>query len=129
MAEPDLTGGEPRLTSLRVFVRALTLDAEIGVHDHEHGRRQPLIIDVELEVAAGRAEVLSETVDYQTVVAHARAVAGEHIRLVETFVERLARRCMADPRVLSARVRAEKPEALAPDAAGAGAEITLSRTS
>jgi dihydroneopterin aldolase len=112
-----------------VFVRQLTVDAEIGVHEHEHGRHQPLLIDVELEVVLGRSEELADTVDYQAVAAHARAVANEHIRLVETFVERLARRCLQDPRVLSARVRAEKPEALAPDAAGAGAEITLVRAS
>jgi dihydroneopterin aldolase len=119
--------GEPRLERMVVFIRQLTLDAEIGVHDHEHGRRQPLVVDVELDVAPGRSEELPEAVDYQVIARHAQAVAHEHIRLVETFVERLARRCLENPRVLRARVRAEKPEALAPDALGAGAEITLTR--
>jgi dihydroneopterin aldolase len=47
--------------------------------------------------------------------------------LVETFAHRLAERCLADPRVSRARVRVEKPLALAPDAVGAGVEITLAR--
>jgi len=34
---------------------------------------------------------------------------------------------MADPRVIRARVRVEKPEALAPDAAAAGVEVVLER--
>ena len=128
MAEPPApAAGEPRVASMRVFVRALKLDAEIGVHLHEHGRSQPLLIDVELEVAAAGAEELDETVDYQQVVAHARTVAHTHVKLAEDFAERLARLCLGDPRVLSARVRVEKPEALAPEAAGAGAEITLAR--
>jgi len=46
---------------------------------------------------------------------------------VETFAERLARACLADPRVTQARVRVEKPLALAPDAVGAGVEVVLVR--
>ena len=44
-----------------------------------------------------------------------------------TFAEKLARVCLEDPRVSRARVRVEKPEALAPYAEAAGAEITLVR--
>ena len=41
--------------------------------------------------------------------------------------ERLARACLDDARVTRARVRVEKPLALAPHAVGAGVEITLVR--
>jgi dihydroneopterin aldolase len=118
----------PRVTCLRVFVRALRLDAEIGVHAHEHGRTQPVLIDAELDLDLEGAHELSDTYDYTQVVEHARAVAHEsHVKLAEDFAERLARRCLDDPRVWCAKVRVEKLEALAPDAAGAGAEITLVR--
>ncbi len=122
-----------RVSSLKVFVRGLKLDAEIGVHLHEHGRTQPLLIDAELELDlegahTDTAHELTDTYDYTQVVEHARAVAHEsHVKLAEDFAERLARRCLQDPRVWCARVRVEKLEALAPDAAGAGAEITLVR--
>jgi dihydroneopterin aldolase len=112
----------------KVFVRGLKVQAEIGVHRHEIGRVQPLVIDVELDVRGAGAHRLSETLNYETVVAAARDVAaGGHIELVETFAERLAHACLADPRVTRARVRVEKPLALAPDAIAAGVELTVVR--
>lgn len=122
-------GGAPaRVAGMRIFVRGLRIEARIGVYDHELNRRQPLLIDAELEVCADGAEVLDQTVDYETVLRAAEALAQEgHVSLVETFAERLARACMADPRVTRVRVRIEKPEALAPKACAAGVEIVLER--
>ena len=71
---------------------------------------------------------LSDTLNYEMIGEAARAIAAEgHIGLVETFAERLAHACLADPRVTRARVRVEKPLALAPHAEAAGVEITLVR--
>jgi len=117
-----------RVVITKVFVRGLAIEAEIGVHAHEYGQRQPLVVDVELDVAAIGAERLAQTVNYERIVRDARAVADEgHIELVEMFAERLAQLCLADPRVTRARVRVEKPMALAPDAAAAGVEVTAVR--
>jgi len=118
-----------RILVTKVFVRGLTVEAEIGVYPHERGRRQPLVVDVELDVAAGGWRALADTVNYEAIAAHARAIAGSgHIGLVESFAERLAEACFREPRVLRARVRVEKPLALAPDAAAAGVEITAVRS-
>lgn len=112
----------------KIFVHGVRLEAEVGVYPSERGRTQPLIVDVELDVAWAGADRLADTVNYETVVAAARAVVAEgHIELVEIFAEHLAARCLADPRVTRARIRVEKPEALAPHAAGAGVEITVVR--
>ncbi len=46
---------------------------------------------------------------------------------MEAFAERLGQMCLEDERVTRVRVRVEKPLALAPEAAAAGAEITLTR--
>ena len=119
---------QPKILVTKVFVRGLTLEAEIGVYAHERGRRQPLIVDVELDVAAAGWRALADTVNYETVVAAAQAIAAAgHIGLVESFAQRLAQACFAEPRVLRARVRVEKPQALAPHAAAAGVEITAVR--
>ena len=108
----------------RVFVRALRVEAEIGLHAHEQGRRQALIVDVELDLAGEPWRSIHQTVDYERVVAHAQAVADEgHVLLVETFAWRLARACLREPGVTRARVRVEKPLALSPAAEGAGAEV------
>jgi dihydroneopterin aldolase len=112
---------------LKVFVRGLQVDAEIGVHPHEKGRTQPLSIDIELELAAHDIRSIRDTVNYETLAASARVLAtGGHVDLVETFAENLARACLADPRTLSARVRIEKPLALE-GAKAAGVEVLLRR--
>ena len=117
----------PRIALQRVFVRGLRLQAEIGVHAHEHGRAQPLMVDVELDAELAASERLADTLNYEKVVAHAHAVlAAGHLQLVETFADRLARACLGDPRVRRVRVRAEKPDAL-PDAEAAGFELVLER--
>jgi dihydroneopterin aldolase len=117
-----------RTVMTKVFVTGLKVQAEIGVYRHEIGRVQPLVVDVELDVPTSGAERLSDTLNYETILEAARQIAGAgHIELVETFAERLARACLADARVTQARVRVAKPLALAPDAVGAGVEITLAR--
>jgi dihydroneopterin aldolase len=114
--------------SLKVFVRAARIEAEVGVYEHEHGRRQPLIIDAELEIAPQSVLHIADTVNYESVVAKADALAASgHFKLVEAFAEKLARSLMEDPRVLRVRLRLEKPEALAPVAQAAGVEIVLAR--
>lgn len=132
MNAPLPTTSEPRVIRIeaaKVFVRAIRVEAEVGVYTHEHGRRQPLVVDVELDVAATTGDRLGDTVNYETIVAKAQAVAAHgHLKLIETFAERLARACLEDSRVSRARVRVEKPEALAPHAAAGGAEIILTRT-
>ncbi|MES2035078.1 MAG: dihydroneopterin aldolase [Pseudomonadota bacterium] len=134
MAASPLSDDSPRpapaarVVIAKVFVRGLHIDAEVGVYHHERGKLQPLIVDVELDVAAVGAERLAETVNYETIREAAKSLAAEgHIELVEMFAESLAQRCLVDPRVTRARVRVEKPMALAPDAAGAGVEITAVR--
>lgn len=119
---------DARVVMTKVFVTGVQVQAQIGVYRHEVGRLQPLVVDVELDVPTAGVERLADTLNYETILKAAQDVAGQgHIQLVETFAERLARQCLADPRVTRARVRIEKPLALAPHATGAGVEITLVR--
>jgi 7,8-dihydroneopterin aldolase/epimerase/oxygenase len=118
-----------RIVITKVFVRGLRVEANIGVYRHEKGRKQPLVIDVELDVAVSDWSRLSETVNYEVIAEKARKVAAEgHRGLVETFARHLAEACFEEPRVTRARIRVEKPTALAPDAAAAGVEITAVRS-
>ena len=117
-----------RVVMTKVFVTGLKIQAEIGVYKHEIGRVQPLIVDVELDVPTVDTDRLADTLNYEAILKAAQDIAASgHIDLVETFAHRLARRCLEDARVVRARVRIEKPLALAPDAVGAGVEITLER--
>lgn len=126
MNKAPFTPTEARLASAKTFVRDIRVQAEVGVYEHEYGRTQPLVVEVELDVAPSGFEELGDILNYENIVGWTREVAAAgHIELVETFAHRVAQACMRDARVLVARVRVEKPEALAP--AVAGVEITLSR--
>lgn len=117
-----------RTVMTKVFVTGLRVEAWIGVYDREFHATQPLIIDAELDAPTAGAERLADTVNYETIAAAAREIAASgHIALVETFAERLAQACMVDPRVTRARIRVDKPMALAPQASGAGVEVTVVR--
>lgn len=127
-SQTDPSSSPSRIVITKVFVRGLKVEANIGVYRHERGRRQPLVIDVELDVAVSDWSRLSETVNYEVVAEKARRVADDgHRGLVETFAHHLAEACFEEPKVMRARIRVEKPTALAPDAAAAGVEITAVR--
>ena len=122
-----VSGDVPHREGLTVFVRGLRVEAGIGVHDHEQGRLQPLVIDVTLALAPAAVERLADTINYETVAQAARAIVAEgHVGLVETFAERLASACLEDARVRRCTVRIEKPGALEA-AAAAGCEVVLAR--
>jgi dihydroneopterin aldolase len=127
--QPSSDAAVVRIEAAKVLVRGLRVEAEVGVHAHEHGRRQPLVVDVELDVTAAAGDHLGDVVNYEIIAAKAETIAAlGHLKLIETFAERLARACLEDSRVSRARVRVEKPEALAPRAAAGGAELILTRT-
>ena len=122
MSNPHLVYG-----SLDVFVRGLAIEAEIGIYPHERGKPQPLVVDLEVSLAPVEVGHLAETLNYETLAAAARDLAAaSHIDLVETYAQRLAEACLADPRVTSVRVRVEKPQAI-PGALASGAAITIRR--
>jgi dihydroneopterin aldolase len=111
-----------------IFVRALRIEAGIGVHAHERQARQPLLLDIEVFLDHDGSPALADTIDYEGLVGHVHAVAdGGHIDLVETFALRVARACLSEPKAIGVRVRVEKPHALAPQAQAAGVEIHLTK--
>lgn len=120
-------GSASRPEALTVHVRGLTIEAGIGVHHHEQGRLQPLVISVALTLEPQAVARLSDTVNYETVAAAARAIAAEgHVGLVETFAQRLAVACLDDPRVRRAEVSIDKPGALQ-GAEAAGCTVVYAR--
>lgn len=127
-SEPHTAAGAAiTIEALSIFVRGLQLSAEIGLYAHERGRRQPLVVDATLTVAAKPVAGLGELVSYEVIANKARAIVERgHIELVETFAEALAAACLEDPRVLKAEIRVEKPEAI-PGSAAAGVTIVAAR--
>lgn len=101
-----------------LFVRDIQVDAAIGALAAEYGRRQILLVDVDIRMAAPSDDLLEDTADYRTIAERAEALAIEHIVLIETYALRLARACLELPHILSVEVTVRKPSALAPAVAG-----------
>ena len=118
------------MTKLRhIVLRDLEFPMHIGVYTSEKGRTQKVRINLDLSVVDGPVDDhdLKTVVDYCALVDRIRSHAlTRHVHLVETLAEEIAAICLEDERVLSARVRVEKPEAIA-DAEAAGVEIERER--
>lgn len=113
----------------RLLVRDLVLPASIGVYDHEKSAKQRVRINLDIAVDDGppAADRIDAVVSYEPMVLAAREiVAAGHIELLETLAERLAEKCLADPRVRTVCIRVEKLDAF-PDAAAVGVEIERSQ--
>ena len=99
-----------------VFIEKLELMGSIGVYEHEHRDRQPVVISLNLKVFDtydGASDKLVDVYDYDIAIRAIReTVAAGHYNLIETLAEAIARLVLTDRRVASARVRIEKPAVL-----------------
>jgi 7,8-dihydroneopterin aldolase/epimerase/oxygenase len=97
-----------------VIIRNLEVLARIGVHGHEHGKPQPVRVNVWLTCrTSNEGDKLESVVDYEAVADAIRTiVASGHINLAESLAERIASFCLEDKRVEKARIRVEKLHAL-----------------
>jgi len=113
----------------RIFIKNLELQAEIGIHGHEHGKTQAVRLNIDLwvEDTALPEDKLDHVVDYGALTKKIRTlVASGHVNLAETLAERIAALCLEDRRVAKTRVMVEKLEALK-SAEAAGVEIERAR--
>lgn len=99
-----------------VFIEKLELMGSIGVYEHEHRDRQPVVVSLNLNVIDtydGTSDKLVDVYDYDIAIRAIReTVAAGHYNLIETLAEAIARMVLTDKRVASARVRIEKPAVL-----------------
>ena len=112
--------------AVEVTISGLQVAADIGVYAHEHGRAQPLLVDVILKIDTPARDALQETIDYQRVADDAHALALERTALIETYAMRLAERCIDHPGAQWVEVPVPKPGA--GRAAPAGPRASLTRT-
>jgi dihydroneopterin aldolase len=112
----------PTRRATRVRVRDLPLLADIGINPDEIGRRQPLVISIELTLEAAAVTEIGDTVDYRRIARAAEDLAETHIPLIETFAQQLAEKCLAMRGVVSARVAKDKPFAMTRGLAGVEVE-------
>jgi len=115
---------------LLVRVRDLVLPVSIGIYDHEKQAPQRVCFNVELKVREGGGPIgddIANVLSYEDIVNGIKAIVADgHINLVETLADRVADLCLADPRVVHARIGVDKLD-IVPEAAAVGVEIERSR--
>jgi dihydroneopterin aldolase len=112
----------------RISVRDYTRRVEIGAFRSERGVTQRIRFNVVLEVThhtAARDDDVDKVISYDTITdAIEHELAAERVNLLETLAERVAARCLRDPRAVRVFVRLEKLDRI-PGALGV--EIVRSR--
>lgn len=99
----------------RIFIRGLTRQVRIGIHDFELQAAQRIIFDIDLYVPLAQSTPLNdqieEVVDYdfvRAVVSH--AIGQGHTGLQETLCDTVMQAILAHPNVVAARVSTRKPD-------------------
>ena len=115
-----------------VFVKQLTLMAQIGIHPHERLNPQPIHISVNAavpEAMGATPETLEQVVCYEAICNRIKAlIALGHVDLVETLAETIADDLLSRFPIQRLCVRIEKPDAIH-EAESVGIEIERLRIS
>src|SRR3954469_11222800 len=77
-----------------IFIRDFRLQTLIGFHRRERGLPQTIRPDLEFGIANAAvftSDKVADCIDYDKVTARIREVSSEHVNLVETLAERVAR--------------------------------------
>lgn len=97
-----------------IFVRDFIVDCNVGVYAEEQGVTQKVRFTVEARLQKdvfSLEDEMSEVPSYADIIDIIVALArGGHIKLVETFAEKIAAQVLADKRIAAVRVVLEKLE-------------------
>ncbi|MDU0810338.1 MAG: dihydroneopterin aldolase [Burkholderia sp.] len=100
----------------KIYLRNHEIFINIGALDHEKGRDQRVIVNVDLFVLLIHStpvnDQLYEVVDYNLIkLSIAECIEKNHIRLQETLCDAIASRLLLHESVIATRVSTEKPDA------------------
>ncbi len=100
----------------QVFIEDLTLEASIGVYQHELTKKQPVQINIVMDLSPlerGASYNIGNIVCYDQTCQGVKAILDNgHIGLVEDMAEKIAAYCLEHIRVLRVDVRVSKPRAI-----------------
>lgn len=100
----------------QIHISDLLLRTIIGINDEEREKKQDVLINITLQVdlkTAGRSDDINDAVNYRTITKEIiELVENSYYQLVEKMADEVARICLQDHKVQSARVQIEKPGAL-----------------
>ncbi len=114
----------------KITIKNLRLRCLIGINPDELKEEQEIILNVSYWYdfsKAVKSDRISDAVNYGEINnAIIKLVEGSKFNLAETLAERIAALCMANPRIMRAKVRVEKTKALK-SAQSVGAQVIRER--
>ena len=114
----------------KVIIKDLLVRGIIGIHDWEREKPQDILINIVVFTdirKAGETDDIQFSVNYRTIAKKTIAHTEKAARLtVEALAEDIARICLEEANVVTARVRVEKPGAVR-FAKSVGVEIERSK--
>ncbi len=121
----------PSTAVRRVFLRNITLNMNIGVHEFEKQATQRVVVNVDFYVSLAETtptdDDLAEVVDYDFVRNTILDIISHgHIELQETLCDEIIKRMLQHPLVLATRVSTEKPDVYT-DCESVGVEVFATR--
>lgn len=119
------------MNTRRIILEQLTVQASIGILDHELAARQPLILHAEFDTLIADTESdndIDTVLDYRQLRnALIEECTQHHINLLETLVDHILARILRDfPSVQHVKIRVSKPLAFE-DCAAVSIEQARSR--
>ena len=99
-----------------ITIKNLRLRTIIGLYDWERDVKQDIIINIAIEFdasASAASDRLEDTVDYhQMTLRITEEVENSSFHLIERLADRVLKIVLEEPKVQSAKVRIDKPDAL-----------------
>lgn len=100
----------------QIFIKDLLIRGVIGISEKEREQPQDILVNVVISAdisKAGETDNVEDSVNYRTVakkiLAHVEKIQRYTVEALATDISRLV---LAEPRVVSVRVRVEKPGAV-----------------
>lgn len=119
------------IAGYRLFLDDLIVDAEIGIHDFERGRRQRLRIEVEMDLEPARlpsTDNIADALDYDWLRDGIKSlVSTRKFDLQETVARAIVQMVADRAEVQRVAVRTSKPDVY-PDARAVGCRLEARRS-
>ena len=99
-----------------IRIHDLRLRAIIGTHPWERKNKQDLVLNLTIQYDASKAsksDRLKDALDYEAIASKVtKAVERSNCYLLEKLTAKVLEVVSADPKIISARVRIDKPHAI-----------------
>ncbi len=100
----------------KIVIEQIAVETIIGVYAQERIKKQPLLIDLELQYDASQAcdsDNIEHALDYHKICLDIHQFVRESkFHLLEALAKAIAKRVLSDDSVFSVRVNISKPQAL-----------------